>query len=175
MRGASHRRGETQKERLSREMDVSLRTAISLHSRKFDHSEETSFPLFLSFAIRKGVVNDDAEIFGSHRWVRSKFYLGGGIVGWIGKFFFPFLLSSLGISWFIGLNLILCTGDWLKVWDRWLSRRGDVHKSSGPWVHVYDFDTISINRVWEIYIYRTDGFRCWWNKTEEREILFSRM
>lgn len=95
MRGASHRRGETQKERLSREMDVSLRTAISLHSRKFDHSEETSF---LSFAIRKGVVNDDAEIFGSHRWVRSKFYLGGGIVGWIGKFFFPFLLSSLGIS-----------------------------------------------------------------------------
>lgn len=62
MRGASHRRGETQKERLSREMDVSLRTAISLHSRKFDHSEETSFPLFLSFAIRKGVVNDDAEI-----------------------------------------------------------------------------------------------------------------
>lgn len=90
MRGASHRRGETQKERLSREMDVSLRTAISLHSRKFDHSEETSFLLFLSFAIRKGVVNDDAEIFGSHRWVQSKFYLGGGIVGWIGKFFFSF-------------------------------------------------------------------------------------
>lgn len=49
----SERRGETQKERLSREMDVSLR--ISLHCRKFDHSEETSFP---SFAIWKGVVND---------------------------------------------------------------------------------------------------------------------
>lgn len=26
---------------------------------------------------------------------------------------------------------------------------GEVHKSSGPEVHVYDFDTISINRSWE--------------------------
>lgn len=94
MRGASHRRGETQKERLSREMDVSLRTAISLHSRKFDHSEETSFPLFLSFAIRKGVVNDDAEIFGSHRWVRSKF-LSGGRNCWLDRQVFFFLFYFL--------------------------------------------------------------------------------
>lgn len=48
------------------------------------------------------------------------------------------------------MNLILCMNDRSKVWDRWLSRQGDVHKSS---IHAYDFDTVSINRVWEIYIY----------------------
>lgn len=43
----------------------------------------------LTMTPRFSVVIDGFEV---------NFYLGGGIVGWIGKFFFPFLLSSLGIS-----------------------------------------------------------------------------
>lgn len=64
-------------------------------------------------------------------WVRSKFYGGEG--GWN-----CYLDRQVRLFSFFSWNFVIYRPEfdplygWLKVWDRWPSRRGDVHKSSGP-------------------------------------------